>query len=133
MNTYSRRKRSRIFDGARCPAPPTPRVTAWKPEIVLAQTIPSRPVVTVAQPLRDPGAVRTQIHSARSLLSRLTEARAALDAQAAAAEARADEACSTRDQVAAAMAMYRVEAALDEVLAGAFRRVRALMDGRGLR
>ena len=52
---------------------------------------------------------------------------------AADARTRAAEAASTRERVSATIAAYRAEAAMDDVLTGAWRRVSALMEERGLR
>ena len=52
---------------------------------------------------------------------------------AADAHGRAEQATSTRDRVSATIAAYRAEAALDDVLSGAWRRMSMLMEERGLR
>ena len=113
-----------------------PAVSLWRPEIVLADSIdvarPRRAVVLAAPGAR-PDALRTQLGAARSLLASLGEARETLGAAAAEARARAVDAGSERDRVSATFAAYRAEAALDDVLTGAWRRVSALMEERGLR
>jgi len=112
-----------------------PAVSLWRPEIVLATSIDTpklRPVV-LAEPAARPEALHTQLSAARSLLASLDGAREALGATAAAARARAADATTTRDRVSATFAAYRAEAALDDVLTGAWRRVSALMEERGLR
>jgi hypothetical protein len=111
-------------------------VSLWRPEIVLATSLdavnPRRSVV-LAEPGARPDAIRTQLGAARSLLARLDGARESLSAVADAAQQRVAEAESTRDRVSATFAAYRAEAALDDVLTGAWRRVSALMEERGLR
>lgn len=114
----------------------SPAVSLWRPEIVLATSIeasPARRPVVLAEPGARPEALRTQLGATRSLLATLDGARETLTTAAAAAHARADEAASTRDRVSATFAAYRAEAALDDVLTGAWRRVSALMEERGLR
>ena len=114
----------------------SPAVALWNPEIVLATSIgaaPARRAVTLAGPTSRPDALRTQLGATRSLLAGLDEARQTLSAAAAAARAQAGEATSARERVSATIAAYRAEAALDDVLTGAWRRVSALMEERGLR
>jgi uncharacterized protein (DUF2252 family) len=114
----------------------TAAVALWRPEIVLATSItapPTRRAVAVADPAARPEALQTQLGAARSLLASLDDARQALGSVAADAHARAREAGSTRERVSATMAAYRAEAALDDVLAGTWRQVSALMEARGLR
>jgi hypothetical protein len=113
----------------------TPAVALWRPEIVLATSITAPPArrVTVADPAARPEALRTQLGAAHSLLASLEDARHTLGAAAASAHARAQESDSTRDRVSATMAAYRAEAAFDDVLAGTWRQVSALMEARGLR
>ena len=114
----------------------SPAVSLWRPEIVLATSIaaaPARRAVVLAEPATRPDALRNQLGAARSLLASLGEARQTLGAVAADAHTRAAEASSTRDRVSATFAAYRAEAALDDVLTGAWRRVSALMEERGLR
>jgi len=113
-----------------------PAVSLWRPEIVLATSIdaaPTRRAVVVAEPTIRPEALRTQLGAAQSLLVKLDGARETLSAAAANAHARAADASSTRGRVSATIAAYRAEAALDDVLTGAWRRVSALMEERGLR
>jgi len=114
----------------------SPAVSLWRPEIVLATSIEAaatrRPVV-LAEPGARPEAIRTQLGTTRTLLASLEGARETLTAAAAAAHTRAEEATSPRDRVSATFAAYRAEAALDDVLTGAWRRVSALMEERGLR
>ena len=57
---------------------------------------------------------------------------AMLAARAAETRARALEAGSERERVSVAMDAYRLEASFDEALTGAYRRVTALMEERGL-
>jgi hypothetical protein len=113
-----------------------PAVSLWRPEIVLATSIdaarPRRSVV-LADPGARPEALHTQLGAARSLLASLGEARESLGTVAADAHARATDAATTRERVSATFAAYRAEAALDDVLTGAWRRVSALMEERGLR
>jgi hypothetical protein len=111
-------------------------VALWQPEIVLASKIDPiahNPVVTLGTPALRPQAVRAQLGTVRSMVSGLTEARQALVASAAAARARAEHAGTARERVSAAMAAYRAEASLDDVLTGTLREVTALMEERGLR
>jgi hypothetical protein len=111
-------------------------VALWRPDIVLASKIDPvvhSPVVTLGAPALRPQAVRAQIGTMRSMMGGLTEARQALTATAAAARARAEQAGTARERVSAAMAAYRAEASLDDVLTGTLREVTALMEERGLR
>lgn len=114
----------------------SPAVSLWRPEIVLATSItsaPARRAVVLAEPTNRPEALRTQLGAARTLLASLDEARETFRAAAADAHGRAADATTTRDRVSATFAAYRAEAALDDVLTGAWRRVSALMEERGLR
>jgi hypothetical protein len=107
-------------------------VALWRPEIVLATSItasPTRPAVAVAAP----AALRTQLGAAHSLLASLADAQQTLGAAASGARVWARQADSPREHVSATIAAYRAEAALDDVLAGAWRRMAALMEARGLR
>jgi hypothetical protein len=113
-----------------------PAVSLWRPEIVLANSTDvarSRRPVVLAEPGARPEALHTQFDNARSLLASLGKARQTLGAAASAARARAADAGTERDRVSATFAAYRAEAALDDVLTGAWRRVSALMEERGLR
>ena len=114
----------------------TPAVSLWRPEIVLATSInaaPTRRAVVLAEPTARPEALRTQLGATRSLLAGLDGARETLSTVAADARTRAAGAASTRERVSATIAAYRAEAAMDDVLTGAWRRVSALMEERGLR
>ncbi|PYM21190.1 MAG: hypothetical protein DMD78_19200 [Candidatus Rokuibacteriota bacterium] len=114
----------------------TPAVSLWRPEIVLATSInaaPTQRAVVLAEPTARPEAIRTQLGATRSLLAGLDGARETLSTVAADARTRAAEAASTRERVSATIAAYRAEAAMDDVLTGAWRRVSALMEERGLR
>ena len=111
-------------------------VALWRPEIVLASRIDPvvhRPVVTLGAPALRPQAVRAQLGTVRSVVGGLTETRQALAASAAAARLRAEQAGTARERVSAAMAAYRAEASLDDVLTGTLREVTAMMEERGLR
>lgn len=111
-------------------------VALWRPEIVLASKIDPvihSPVVMLGAPALRPQAVRAQIGTVRSMVSGLTETRQALTASAAAARARAEQAGTARERVSAAIAAYRADASLDDVLTGTLREVTALMEERGLR
>jgi hypothetical protein len=111
-------------------------VALWRPRIVLATSItaaPARRPVTLAEPAARPEALPTQLGAARSVLASLDGARRALGAAADGAHARVGASATTRERVAATMAAYRAEAALDDALTGAWRRVSALMEARGLR
>ena len=113
----------------------SPAVALWRPQIVLATSITAptgAPAVVLAEPTARPEALRTQLGAARSLLASLASARQALGAAALDADGRG-QAASTREQVSATIAAYRAEAKLDDVLAGTWRQVSALMEERGLR
>jgi len=112
-----------------------PAVALWRPEIVLASSIsmPVRRTVALAEPSTRPEALGSQLGAAQSVLASLDEARATLGAVAADARTHAADAATTRERVTATFAAYRAEAALDDVLTGAWRRVSALMEERGLR
>src|SRR5213083_3026005 len=88
-----------------------PRVKAAAPEVVLW-----RPSIVLASRIEVP-ARRKPV----TLAARATETRA-----------RAVQADSERERVSAAMAAYRLEASFDQALTGAYRRVTALMEERGL-
>jgi hypothetical protein len=110
-------------------------VSLWRPDVVLATSItaaPRRRAVAVAGPAARPPALQTQLGAARSVLDSLAGVRA-LGAASTVAHARAEHAGSTRERVSATIAAYRAESALDDVLAGAWRRISALMEARGLR
>lgn len=110
-------------------------VALWRPEIVLATSLsaaPTRGAVAVAEPAARPPALHTQLGATRSLLASLAGARQTLGV-ATDASARAGQADSTRAQVRATIAAYRAEAAFDDVLAGTWRRMTALMEARELR
>lgn len=114
----------------------TPAVSLFRPAIVLATSItapPARRAVVLAEPGARPEALRTQLGTTHSALARLDNARQTLGAAAADARTRATGAMSTRERVSATIAAYRAEAALDDVLTGAWRQVSALMEERGLR
>jgi len=112
--------------------PPTSEVVLWRPSIVLASRIEAparRKPVTLAAPTAQPDSGEQRIVG--SILS-LADTGAMLAARAAETRARALEAGSERDRVSAAMAAYRLEASFDQALTGAYRRVTALMEERGL-
>ena len=124
------------LSGSRRKIKTSPAVSLWRPEIVLATTIsptPARRAVVLGEPSARPEALRPQLGAARSLLASLDGVRETLTAASADAHARAADATTTRDRVSATFAAYRAEAALDDVLTGAWRRVSALMEERGLR
>jgi hypothetical protein len=137
MTTPSARPGSRDLDRARRPLlrRPSPGVTLWRPEIVLASAVVAMPAptVTLAGPSFRPEAIRRQVESTRTVLESAAVARQALEARAAAGRVRGEQATTTRGRVAAAIATYRAEAQLDEVLIGAMREVKILMEERGLR
>jgi len=111
---------------------PTPNVVLWRPRIVLASRLEAptrRQPVTLAGQAAHPGAGEPRFVG--SIFS-LADAGATLAARAADARARAIEADSARERVSATMAAYRLEASFDEALTGAYRRVSALMEERGL-
>ena len=108
-------------------------VVLWRPRIVLAPTLDAattrRRRVTL-ESLASP-AGPAGLPSAQSVLASLADAQASL-ARAADARARAAEAESARERVVAAMTAYRLEASLDQTLAGTYRQVTELMEERGL-
>jgi hypothetical protein len=111
-------------------------IALWRPQIVLATSItaaPAQRAVAVAEPSSRPEALVTQLDTTRSLLGSLADARRALGTAADDAHRHAGETASTRERVSATIAAYRAEAALDDVLSGAWRRMSALMSERGLR
>jgi hypothetical protein len=115
---------------------PSSGVVLWRPELVPAfpeGSIVLPGPVAAAEPLHRPRSVTARVAAARTMLSSLVDARRALDARAAEAEARAVNARCDRDRVWAAMDTYRIEADLDRVLAATSREVSALMRERGLR
>lgn len=112
----------------------SPAVALWRPEIVLATSItavPARRAVALAEPASRPEALGTQLDTTRSVLATLADARHALGFPAA-AHRRAEEAASMRERVSATIDAYRAEGALGDVLSGAWRRMSALMEERGL-
>jgi hypothetical protein len=138
MRTPSARARLEGLDAPRRPLVrrPSPDVTLWRPEIVLASAIlpsPPTPSVTLAGPAARPDAVRRHVDSARDVLTSLDAARHTLEARAAAARIRGEQAASARERVTAAIETYRAEAALDDALTRAMREVKILMEERGLR
>jgi len=111
---------------------PTSEVVLWRPSIVLASRIETparRKPVTLAAPTALPDSGEQRIVG--SIFS-LADTGAMLAARAAEAHARSAEADSERDRVSAAMAAYRLEASFDQALTGAYRKVTALMEERGL-
>ena len=111
---------------------PTSEVVLWRPSIVLTNRIEAparRKPVTLAAPSALPDSGEQRIVG--SLFS-LADTGAMLAARAAETHARAAEAESERDRVSAAMAAYRLEASFDQALTGAYRKVAALMEERGL-
>jgi hypothetical protein len=124
-----------LADSRRRLAPP-PAVCLWRPDIVLATSVtaaPARRQVVVAEPAARPAALGAQLDTARSVLISLAGARHALGAAPVEAGQRAATAESTRERVSATIAVYRAEAVLDDLLLGAWRRMSALMEARGLR
>jgi hypothetical protein len=113
---------------------PTNDVVLWRPRIVLAASVDAattrRRRVTL-EALASPAQPAAQLGTAQTVLGSLADARASL-AKAADARARAAEAATARDRVTAAMTAYRLEASFDQVLAGTYRQVTALMEERGL-
>ena len=107
-------------------------VVLWRPSIVLASRIEAparRKPVTLAAPTAQPDSGEERIVG--SILS-LADTGAMLAARATETRARAAQADSERERVSAAMAAYRLEASFDQALTGAYRRVSALMEERGL-
>ena len=138
MKTSSARASLQDLDAPRRPLVrrPAAGVTLWRPEIVLASTVlPSPPptALALAAPSLRPEAVRSHLGSTRTVLGSLAAARQALGARAAAARARSEQASNARARVAAVIETYRAEVQLDDVLAGAMREVKSLMEERGLR
>ena len=110
----------------------TSEVVLWRPSIVLASRIEAparRKPVTLAAPTALPDSGEQRIVG--SIFS-LADTGAMLAARAAEAHARAAEADSERGRVSAAMTAYRLEASFDQALTGAYRKVTALMEERGL-
>ncbi len=125
------KKARRAAEPSRVKAP-TSEVVLWRPSIVLASRIEAparRKPVTLAAPTAHPDAGEPRIVG--SIFS-LADAGATLAARAADARGRALEAASERERVSAAMAAYRLEESFDQALTGAYRRVSALMEERGL-
>jgi hypothetical protein len=111
---------------------PAPEVMLWRPSIVLASRIETparRKPVTLAAPTAQPESGEERIVG--SILS-LADTGAMLAARATETRARVAQADSERERVSAAMAAYRLEASFDQALTGAYRRVTALMEERGL-
>ncbi|HEY3100575.1 MAG TPA: hypothetical protein VGL14_16805 [Methylomirabilota bacterium] len=111
---------------------PAPEVVLWRPSIVLASRIETparRKPVTLAAPTAQPESGEERIVG--SILS-LADTGAMLAARATETRARVAQADSERDRVSAAMAAYQLEASFDQALTGAYRRVTALMEERGL-
>lgn len=111
-------------------------IALWRPDILLADAVNPegwRPRVQIAEPGLRPEAVKAQIEATRSMLASLAEARQVLGSWAAASEARALQAGSERERVAAMIETYRLKTELDSVLQGTLRQVAALMDERGPR
>ena len=138
MKTSSARASLQDLDPLRRPLVrrPSPGVTLWRPDIVLANAVlpsPSTAGVTLAGPALRPEAVRSQLDNTRTVLNSLAAARQTLGAEAAAARVRGEHAATPRARVAAAIETYRAEAALDDVLTRTMRGVRTLMEERGLR
>ena len=125
------KKPRRAADQSRVKAP-TSEVILWKPSIVLASRVETparRKPVILAAPTAHPESGETRIVG--SIFS-LADTGAMLAARAAEARARTAEADSERDRVSAAMEAYRLEASFDQALTGAYRKVTALMEERGL-
>lgn len=138
MNTPSARASLQGLDSPRrsLVRRPSPAVTLWRPDIVLASAAPATPAttaVTLAGPALRPEAVRGQLGNTRMVLDALAAARQTLGAEAAAARVRGEQATTAQARVAAAIETYRAEAALDDVLARTMREVKILMEERGLR
>lgn len=128
--------RHRSLDLARRGIEISPSVALWRPGVVLATSItapPTRPTLALAEPAARPEALAPQLDSAQSVLAALAQAQHTLGAAAAGARRRVEQAISTRDRVSATIAAHRAEAALDDVLSGAWERMSALMKERGLR
>jgi hypothetical protein len=125
------KKIRRAAEQNRVKTPPSD-VVLWRPSIVLASRIeapPRRKPVMLAAPTAHPDSGEPRFVG--SIFS-LADAGATLAAKAADTRARAAEAVSPRERVAAAMAAYRLEASFDQALTGAYRQVTALMEERGL-
>jgi hypothetical protein len=111
---------------------PVSEVVLWRPSIVLASRIETparRKAVTLSAPTAQPESGEERIVG--SILS-LADTGAMLAACATETRARVVQADSERERVSAAMAAYRLEASFDQALTGAYRRVSALMEERGL-
>jgi hypothetical protein len=134
MMNDSRRRRPSVETQQRRQKLPGSGIELWRPDIQLADTTPivHEPTIFLAGPADHPLAVEARLHVTHSVLGAFAQARHALDAEAAAAHARARAARSQRELVSATLETYRIDAALDDVLAGTLRQVSALMEERGL-
>jgi hypothetical protein len=113
----------------------TSGVVRWRPRVALAPSLGhlERPrPVALAEPSQRPESVKARIDTTCSVLARLEEARQLLTAHAAHLDARAVETFSEWDRVSVAIDTYRVDAALDAVLAATSNQVSALLKERGL-
>ena len=111
-------------------------VVLWRPEIVLAGIVTRperRPAVSLAEPHQRPESVRARVDSARTALAAFSEKREGLTSRMTAAQERARLAQTARDRVSATIDAYRLEVALDDVLASTSTQVSMLMKERGLR
>lgn len=128
------KKSSRRQAGVPRVKPPDSEVVLWHPRIVIASRVElSAPRLRsgVATPDRRPETVERRLAAAVAVLETLADA-PSLAARASDARARASAAASARERVSAAMTAYRLEASLDDALAGTYRQVADLMEARGL-
>lgn len=108
----------------------------WRPDVVLASVVAGadpRPRVRLAEPHHRPESVRARVETARTILDSLVEARETLTVQMTQAQERSQVEPTERGRVSATIQAYRLEAALDEVLATTSTQVSLLMKERGLR
>lgn len=108
----------------------------WRPDVVLASVVAGadpRPRVRLAEPHHRPESVRARVETARTILDSLVDARETLTTQMAQAQERAQLEQTERGRVSATIQAYRLEAALDDVLATTSTQVSLLMKERGLR
>ena len=111
-------------------------VVLWRPEVVLAGLVTRpdrRPAVTLAEPHQRPESVRARVDAARTTLASFAEKRELLTSRMTVAQERARGAQTERERVSATIDAYRLEVALDDVLAATSTQVSMLMKERGLR
>ena len=111
-------------------------VILWRPEVVIAGVVARpepRPAVTLAEPHQRPESVRARVDAARTTLASFAEKRESLTSRMSFAHERVRTAQTERERVSATIDAYRLEVALDDVLAATSTQVSMLMKERGLR